>query len=216
MKKYLYLAFTFLAFIFFVSIPYWFKINKVVCQTQYGSCAQEIKAGKYKDVKKYLDNLKIDTPSITNYSTQIKLPNTLEVNLIVQKPVYSVNQKNTRNYIFTDRQGNILTIGESSDLPNIIISNKLQNVGEKISSKYLFALQILSGLNLMYQIRSGEINNDSLTVELEGSINVIFPLEGNSDTLLGSIGLIYEKIKNGYEGKYYKQIDLRYKNPVLK
>jgi hypothetical protein len=55
-----------------------------------------------------------------------------------------------------------------------------------------------------------------LLVELPGQIRVIFPLEGDSDILLGGLRLIYSKIKEDGNLAGYSQIDMRYKNPVLR
>ena len=216
MKKIIYIIlFLITAICLFIFLSQ-YKINVIECQTQLGPCPITIKPGKYNQIKKDLENAIIDHPSIQSYTSQIKLPNKLQIYLIVKKPVYSINKANTQNFIFVDNSGYVVGIGDQSDLINLIIEDKLENTGQTIDSKKMFALNILSGLNSMYQIKSGEIKNNSLVVELDGGINVIFPLDGNTDTLLGSLRLIYEKIGNGYNGKFFNQIDLRFKNPYLK
>jgi hypothetical protein len=69
----------------------------------------------------------------------------------------------------------------------------------------------------MYQIDTGEVQNDTLLVELPGQIRVILPLEdADSQLLLGSLRLIYSTIEGGTNKNLYKEIDMRYKNPVLR
>jgi hypothetical protein len=68
----------------------------------------------------------------------------------------------------------------------------------------------------MYQVRDFTVQDDSLLVELPGQIRVIFPLDGDSQILLGSLRLIYSKIQNEGNPEKYSQIDLRFKNPVLR
>ena len=66
----------------------------------------------------------------------------------------------------------------------------------------------------MYQVATGKMDAD-LTVELASGVTVIFPVEGDSDALLGALRLIYTKIQKESLGKY-KEIDLRFDSPVLR
>jgi hypothetical protein len=63
----------------------------------------------------------------------------------------------------------------------------------------------------MYQISKGEIDGNSLVVELPTAVRVIFPLDGtkDKDVLLGSLRLIYSEVTD-------KEIDLRFKNALLR
>ena len=70
-------------------------------------------------------------------------------------------------------------------------------------------------MNDMYQVNVGNIENDSLLVDITPKVRVIFPLEGDYKVLLGGLRLIYTKITTDYSG-IYSQIDMRYKNPVLR
>ena len=94
-------------------------------------------------------------------------------------------------------------------------SQPLQKVGETVSTHDLFALNLILGVNEMYQVLYGTITNDALVVDIPPSVRVIFPLEGDSEVLLGGLRLIYAKVTADYLGTY-SQIDMRYKNPVLK
>jgi hypothetical protein len=68
----------------------------------------------------------------------------------------------------------------------------------------------------MYQVGQSSIQDGSLLVELPGQIRVIFPLEGDSEILLGSLRLIYSKVREDGNLAGYSQIDLRFTNPVLR
>jgi hypothetical protein len=69
----------------------------------------------------------------------------------------------------------------------------------------------------MYQVGLSEMQNGTLLVELPGQIRVILPLEdADSQLLLGSLRLIYSTIQSGENKNLYDEIDMRYKNPVLR
>jgi hypothetical protein len=53
-----------------------------------------------------------------------------------------------------------------------------------------------------------------LVVDMGTGFRVIFPLEGDEQVLLGSLRLIYSKIQTSNLNNY-KQVDLRFANPVL-
>ena len=61
----------------------------------------------------------------------------------------------------------------------------------------------------MYQVNKGEMINSGLVVELPTRVRVILPLEGSVEILLGSLRLIYSQVTD-------KEIDLRFKNPILR
>jgi len=199
------------------------KIGKLECESQYGSCPDQLinidselsLISAKKKVKKELENNFL----VGEYSFQYKIPSTLKVNVVVRKAIYAVNQKGTQNYILVDSEGYIVGISDQSSLPTIIIDDKLQNVGEKVDEVEIFALKLISGVYNMYQIGIGNVKDDTLTVELAGGLNVIFPLgvndEFNADYYLGALRLIMTKIEAESPG-IYRELDLRFKNPVLR
>ncbi len=201
--------------------PFFLKVD-IKCQSQYGQCNQEIindisiykwhslysaRNGVAKSLKQNF--------LVSDYSTQFKLPNILQVNILVKKPSFTLYNKNLNQAALTDLSGEVLSIAQNTTLPVVYVNQNLPKPGESVGDKNLFALKLISGLNDMYQIKEGIIDNDSLVVDLQGQIRVIFPLEGDSQVLLGSLKLIYLKIQGDLAGKF-SQIDLRFKNPVLR
>ena len=81
-------------------------------------------------------------------------------------------------------------------LPTVIVSGDLKKVGEKINDNQLFALKIIEGVNQMYQVSTGKIIDNSLHVELASGIEVIFPVDGDIQVLLGSLRLVYAKVES--------------------
>lgn len=203
------------------------EINQIICLTQYGECPDHLNLKLQKSnpknlssIKKEINKILKDDFLVAEYSTQYKIPNTLKVNIIIRKAVFAINQKETSNYSLIDSNGWVVGIASESSLPKISTEGKLKNVGEKIDDREMLALNLIRGVFNMYQVSLGEVKNDTLTVALPGQLTVIFPLGGSSENYdvsyyLGLLRLILSKIESESPGKYY-EIDLRFKNPVLR
>ena len=184
--------------LFFLS-PFFIKV-KTECRTQYGECPFELESGNlYQTKRKITKNLK-NNYLVTDFSMQFKLPNILLVNVLVKKPIFAIQDVSNKIFLI-DKDGKILSTVDSTSLPMVVQESSIPN---------LFTLNLMQGISQMYQINIGRIENDSLVVELPTSIKVIFPLSGDSQVLLGSLRLVYPKIGT------YREIDLRFKNPVLR
>lgn len=201
--------------------PFFIKV-KIECKSQLGECSKEVN-GKLQMINaKYLFSAKNQASKIlkndflvSNYSMQLKLPNILLVNTIIKKPVYSIFDKSQNKYFLVDAFGVFLTSSDNSNLPNLIKDMVNVKSGEKISDNDLFALKLIQGVNQMYQVRGGTIQNDTLVVDIPNGLRVILPLEGDIQILLGSLRLIYTKVTTD-NPMIYSQIDMRFKNPVIR
>jgi hypothetical protein len=85
----------------------------------------------------------------------------------------------------------------------------------------LFPGNLLYRLESYYQLTQRLIADDSLIIELDDSIRVIFPLEGDGQLLLGALRLVNSQLNSGAKDStimksMVKEIDLRFKNPVLR
>jgi len=118
-----------------------------------------------------------------------------------------------------DKDGIVLFVSDKSDLPTVY-GFFIPNAGSKVSLRTKLALDIIYSVNYYFRVNSAYIENETLIVELPDQIRVIFPLEGDSNVLVGSLILIINEIKkNGSEFFGFSQIqtiDLRYKNPVIR
>jgi hypothetical protein len=213
---------TVLFIIFLLVSPFFIKIGKAECKSQFGTCSKELdkelnnKIGKSyfivkKEIVKYFKNNLL----IKDYSVQYKLPNIIKVDLLIKKPAFCLKESSNNMYALIGDDGTIFAIQEECSLPEIDnMENMNLKVGEKIDDQKLYFLKLLRGVNQMYQTINGKIENLSLTVELPSGIKVIFPGEGDINALLGSLRLINTKIDN--EGLKYSEVDLRFANPVLR
>lgn len=220
-KKFKYILIFLVFAIIFIS-PFFIKVH-IECKSQEGTCPNELNAklqminGKHlfqgdPEVSKLLKKDFI----ISNFSTQLKLPNILLINVIVKKPIFALKNADSGKFELIDQNGYVLTTSDSSNLPTVSTNESFQKPGEKISDSDLFALKLVYGMYQMYQIGYGTISNDSLLVDMPTGIRVIFPLRsGDTEVLLGGLRLIYTKISNDSLNSY-SQIDMRYINPVLR
>lgn len=202
--------------------PFFIKL-KVDCKSQFGSCPEGVLTkinlfnGKnLYTAKRNIGKTLLSDFAISNYSFQYKLPNILEIYLVVKKPFATLVDRNSNKIALVDADGKILSFGLDSSLPTVATDQVGQKEGEKVTDKEFFALRIIAGVFQMYQIRTGEMNADRLVVELPPQIRVIFPLYGDSDVLLGSLRLIYSKISDPGQMGRFSEIDLRFKNAVLR
>lgn len=183
------------------------KINRIECESQYGTCPDgtqlaisNLQSTSLAEAKKHLQSLLRDDRLVSDYSIQYAFPDRLRVNIILNKARFAVLNKETNTHLLLDRDGQLLGKTNETSLPVVAQNSDTPN---------LFALGLMEGVSNMYQIKRGEINGSSLVVELPNGKRVIFPLEGDKDLLLGSLRLIYSEVMD-------KEIDLRFKNPILR
>lgn len=222
MKKIFLISTIFLTCVILFTLPFFIKIT-IVCKSQYGTCPQQVldKLNSFNgkslfSAKKSIRNIFKNEFLISNYSLQYKIPNLLQVNLIVKKAVAAFKNSGSGSIILADGYGLVLSKAADSALPVIIINDNLPEIGQTVNSKYISALKLAGGVYQMYQVRESIIQDESLLVELPGQIRVIFPLDGDNEILLGSLSLIYSKVREGGNLAEYSQIDLRFVNPVLR
>lgn len=211
------LFFLTLAFLFLV-LPRIITIKKITCSNQYGRCDEVLVSNLETVLGKSLAEAKTTLKSILakdllikDFSLQYKLPETLQIYILIKKPKFALWNQEEKKAVLVDEAGTVLTEVEATNLPKVIVSGKLLARGEKVNQKELFALELIAGLNYFYQVNEGVLFEQRLEVILPGGIRVIFPLTGDRQVLLASLKAVFS-------GKIDKirEIDLRFKNPVLK
>jgi len=205
---------------FFV-LPRVVKIGRIDCQSQFGPCSRTLKEKieslsqekkTFLETKKELTAVLGEEIIVDDFSLQFKLPDKLKINVLERKPRFAV-QNQTGAIALIDGEGYSIAVEDSTALPRLIIADALPNVGERVTEKTLFALELLEDLFSLYQVETGRMGADSLVIELSGGPRVIFPLEGNRQALIGSLRIILAKL-NSESG--VSTIDLRFRNPVIK
>lgn len=222
MKKIIYIILGALVVIGFLVSPLLIKVN-IVCKSQFGECPPEI-TSKFKDLngksifsaKNNISKVLKGNYLISDFSTQFKLPNVLIANILIKKPEFALSNPDSSKILLIDSDGTVLAETNSTTLPRVTTASDLPRPGDRVGGDTLTVLKIIQGVWNMYQVGTAQVAGDSLVVDLKGGINVIFPLNGDPEVLLGALRLIYTKITTGDSIGLYHQIDLRFKNPVLR
>lgn len=228
--KYLKLILPFIIFVTSVSLyfgtPRLIKIESVECKSQYGECQEDlinklkVSEGKNLNDARYdISNIFSGERNVSDFSIQFKLPNKLEVNVIIKKPSFGFQSLRTNNVALVTADGQAMAISQTTDLPTIVIEEGPPNVGEKISDQHRFALEIVQKVFYLYQIKKGVVAKDSLTIDYPEGYKIVFPLSGDVDVLVGSARLILSRLNETSKDSRIESvsiIDLRYKNPVLR
>jgi len=209
-------------------IPRLIIVRKIICNSQYSACDQVIMNEINKSLDKKLPltkkELKIYLENnffIRDFSIQYKIPNSLKVNLVIEKAKFCLKSEIYDVYSYVDNKGRVLELRDKCDLPVIYLQGKNFNVGEKISDEYLSALNLLNQIFISYSIKDGSIVNNYLEVQFSQGYKVIFPLNEDNQVLLGSLRLIINRLNSeDSESRIIEDrinvIDLRYENPVLR
>lgn len=209
----------------FFLAPKFIYIGQVVCRSQFGPCTllgdklSSLGGRSLDATKREVGSVLSKEDSISDFSLQFRIPDTLEVAIIEKKPKFALKDVTSGFFALVDKEGKVLKIVEESSLPTVVTTEELPDVGQKVKEEYFFALNILYGVFASYQVQEGRIENNSLLVNLQG-YKVIFPLSGDKDVLLGALRLLIERLNEGGKDSRISlgisQIDLRFKNPVLK
>lgn len=219
----------FLIILFIISIPAvikrLIKIDKIECNSQFGPCRNDYQLGDFNFVKRQIENDLSNNIKVNSYLIQYKIPSTIKIDVSLKKPKYAIKNleniyfdRNKLVYFLVDNDGVVLEISNTSDLPNLV-NNSTYQIGQKISDKDLFVLKLLEKIRIINTVTNAEIKNTALEVVIENGILVRLPLEGDIDVLTGSLKLIFSRLNEASQGirmEDISEIDLRFKNPVLR
>lgn len=222
MKKILVVIILIIVTVIFFSSQFFIRV-KINCKSQYGECPKFIldKISILNDkslssVKRKASKILGNEYLVSEYSLQYKVPNILQIELLIKKPTIALKNIGSDIFALFDGDGKVLSYASDSALPVIVFNGILPVAGENVDSSILFASKLAGGVYQMYQIKDYFVQDNSLLVELPGQFKVIFPLDGDAQILLGSLKLIYSNIQNGDNVGKFKEVDLRFTNPVLR
>lgn len=230
-----------LALIVLIAAPIYFVprnivINKFTCDSQFGPCNQalvdKIEEKKGQDLlstRKAVEDILANEPLISEYSTHYQIPDEMEVNILLRKPHFGITFENSDSVALIDEEGHVIAYKEESSLPVLEAAEAPPQVGEKVSEQRLFALKLLSDMYEYYQIKEAREDGDGLYFEMDGSKQVIYPLEGDRQILIASLAVILTRLNADDSSTRIENveglkttclqgctIDLRYKNPVIR
>lgn len=208
-------------------VPKLIPIRDISCSSQFGDCnnnligrINSIELNNYFDVKKKLREILNTSSDVNEYSIRFVFPSKFKVDVIYDEKKFAIQNKSLDSYAILSSDGEVLAILPETNLPSIETEMVLPGVGEKVDAKTLFALNIVERLNA-YRIIA-EMDDTQLLVTTDSGVRVIFPLVGDKDVLLGTFVLIMSRLQEMKEEsrieniESIEEIDLRFKNPVLR
>lgn len=195
------------------------KITKIECNSQFGQCIQEYSLGNYKYVHDQIEKQLSQDIQVNSYLIQYKIPHTIKVEVNLKSPKNAIYSVQENKYYLIGKDGFILSTTDNTDLPKIFVENLKLNIGQTISERDKHSLELLNNLVFLYTINEGKIENEAITFVNSDGIKILFPLEGDTSFLIGSLRLIFSRLNDESEGirmNEIHEIDLRFKNPVLR
>lgn len=215
-------------FVFFLG-PRILVVEKVTCESQNGSCSPRVleEASKVRGEKLILARGLISKtfknhPFVENFFMTFKFPNRLDLFVVERKGKFALASAKGNAIFLVSEDGLILSDDKNDTKYPLLISNDpLPLLGEKVDYKTLFALDISLKISEILGVERSVKEGNVLIIELKNGPKVLFPLEGDKDFLLGSFVLIYNELKKETQDSKINfnsvsEIDLRYKNPVLR
>jgi len=208
-----------------IFIPRVIKIKKITCESQFGPCSEVISNGflKFENNNLFLaqkgisDFLKKEV-KVSRFSTRFEIPDNLKVYVIEEKAFVAIGRQGQEKYTLINKSGMVTSLETKTLLPTINLNDGSSfefKIGEKVSSDILFASGITSEVFRQYQTRLVILNTDSIETTIKGT-KIIFPKEGDIDELLGAMNLILSRLNNENISFRMREVDLRYKNPVVR
>ena len=195
-------------------------LGNVVCSSQFGPCAKGISefadglAGQgLLQSRSRLVAFLSTNPLVSDYSIDFVVPRGFKINVVERSGYVALGKFGQDEYLVSDRNGLVIKKDRATALPILFVDGQLPDIGERLSDDYYFAAGILDTLNASYATHVGMVKGDSLEVTILESVDVIFPLSGDNQVLIGSLRFLLSRLKPTASGS---TIDLRYKNPVIR
>lgn len=197
------------------------KINKVKCISQYGDCPSSLifpQSGDYLSIKNVSRKILEQNLLVTDYLIQYQLPQTVKIEIIVNRPIFAV-KTSQNNYFLVNKEYYVVGQSEKKEFPTVYYSEYPIGIGQRLDEDVVFALNVLKGINWLYSIDEINVKENELEFKYDNQILVRLPKTGDIDFILGSIRLIFSRLNDNKEGiriNNIKELDLRFKNPVLR
>lgn len=205
------------------------NINNIECSSQFGECDSNLSESldKYRgtnifEVKRNISEKLANDISINSFSFQYKFPDLLRANVIKLTPTFGLKSSEGDLVALVDRSGKVLSLENFTNVPTALTESGLPQVGENVSDLQLFALEFLYDAISISEIKNSIIYENKLEIDYEDGIKVIAPLSGDREVLVGSLILIRSQLNSVTQDskigddKQIREIDLRYKNPILR
>lgn len=198
-------------------------VKNIICKTQYGPCENE----DYKLVDRFygeslmlVSETKIREEVLQNFKNESVvvhkiIPNTLSLIVEKRRAYAAVTKDGLGGDFVISRNGSVLSFVQNSALPILNLGPEYKNpvVGENVTEEITRSLRIVYLTSKIREVGKATLSQSRLTIDSEGT-TIVYPEDGDPEILVGALQLIVSRAK--MESKMPVNIDLRFKNPVLK
>ena len=206
---------------------YSIKVHEIVCISQFYSCNDNLRKNIDLIDKSNLVKTRGDLvvllrkeATVKNFSFQYQLDGKLILHINERESKYCIS--NNVNSYFADELGIVIKIVKGAGLDCIQNIKSVYKIKDSLNNEDLLSEKIFYKLRSLSTIKSGFIEEKKFVIEYKDGIKLIFPLEGQTDALIGKayytisqFGKINQYIiENGFGG--ISEVDFRYNNPVIR
>lgn len=193
------------------------RIGKSTCVSQFGPCSGEVNELVRKQERnlwwRAIKEMKRDLGGnkwVKEFSIRYKALAEMRVRVVERKAEAALAEDNGKYSLWS---GDGVVLGEAAEtqLPVVIVGDEELGTDEKA-----FAAELIHEMFLWKGIRSGEVKERGLKIRIAEDKEMILPLEGDLDVLLGKANLILSWLNSDSAGTRITLVDLRYRNPVVR
>lgn len=208
------------SFIFLLVRP----VNGVSCQDDQGNECSELinsQARSYSQVRPYALLIGGNTFSDLNRfakDVRVSIDTRLRLNFRLRgiiKPQVVVTAEGESGSIFSE-DATFITTGDMPELPRLQVKSKVS------PDELTFATKLFSQLGRTLSYKEGVIENGALNVQFK-EYKIYYPLSGDVDALIGATLVAFSQLNGSGEKSIMKdrstpikELDFRYKNPILR
>ena len=192
-------------------VYFFLPIRKIDCVTQYADCSEEtfgylksLQGGGFRKVKKEIISY-LKEKNLGEFVIIRSNIDSVRVNLVVIKAYALISDKEDTWVV--DKDGKILGIGRKGSLPTVVIDTERKD--------WKLAIEIINLISREYGVNEGVLKDDSFVVMVNG-LKVDFPVTGAGVEVISELKLILSQLNSLSTETKIKEIDLRFKNPVVR
>ncbi len=199
------------------------RILNIECTPVESDCYNQLYLSNYIG-RDYLTVKSELTKNLTNnnlvdfFIVQYNIPSTVKVDVVFKKGSINMLVK-SGNYLIIDKNNQVLINNKNDSLPTIINEVREYSINDYLIKDDKFSIELYTKIDTIYKIKEARIYDKYLKLILDTGQVIYFPTEGDVDVLAGSVRLIFSRLNEGVQGirmEDVREIDLRFKNPILR
>lgn len=204
------------------------KVKKISCFTQNDDiCPREIieaiakvKPDNYRSKIIGIREILNQSPYVNDYLIQYQIFDSMKIHLNITSAIFAIEDKSENKFFMIDSDGIVIDEKGATNLPFLTIDQLKLRKGDRVDDTIKFAGSIIKKINNLYSVKNGIFSKDFDYVEFRiNGKRVFMPTRGDIDYLVGGLQIIFSRLNDNElatKMNNISEIDLRFKNPVLR